>query len=381
MIFGKRVWKPLLQRMVTGSAKPYKMVRSLPQWPGNLINPGLYLHVPFCRNLCPFCPYNRIKYDESLFCAYEQAVKQEIDLYTPWLQGNIYSSLYIGGGTPTVNWHGLVSIIQHLRERIGNIGEICVELHPANMDENCLSALKDNGVTVLSIGVESTSDPLLKRIGRSHDATTAISAVERAIEMGFKSVNVDLMFALPGQTTEEWRRDVRTIVGLGADQLSTYPLFSFPYSERGKSKGISHVERPPHRTIRAMLEFTDQHCRENGSAYVSKLPSERPVAVSMPVNRRLEMAYWLYWRIYELKVTEDDFRSVFGPDASLSSTFGNLLIPLIPLGFLERHNGGYRVSKPGAYWIHRIQNEYSLNFIDHLWGTCRKEPWPKEVIL
>jgi oxygen-independent coproporphyrinogen-3 oxidase len=116
-------------------------------------------------------------------------------------------------------------------------------------------------------------------------------------------------------------------------------------------------------------------------AYASKLPTERPVAVSMPVNRRLEMAYWLYWRIYELKICNRDFQSVFGEDASLGAEFGQLLHPLIPLGLLERIDGGYRVTKSGAYWIHRLQNEYSLSYINHLWGTCRKEPWPEEVRL
>ena len=145
------------------------MTKQPPQWPGQLMAPGLYLHVPFCKNLCPYCPYNRIEYDEDLFLAYERAVKQEIDLYAPYLEGQSFSSLYIGGGTPTVNWRGLISILRHLQDRVQNIGDICVELHPGNMDCDCLSALKDIGITMLSIGVESTSDAVLERIQRSHD--------------------------------------------------------------------------------------------------------------------------------------------------------------------------------------------------------------------
>lgn len=428
MITGKTIWKPLIQKAVTGQARRFLMTTAHPHWPNQLSSPGLYLHVPFCKNLCPYCPYNRVEYDEDLFTAYQRAVKQEIDLYASRLHGRSFTSLYIGGGTPTVNWQGLLSILGHLRERIGQVNNICVELHPGNMDADCLSALKDAGVTLLSIGVESTSDTLLERIKRSHDGQTGIAAVRRALEMGFESVNVDLMFALPGQTLAEWQADVRAIVDLGIGQLSTYPMFSFPYSDLGKTKGICRVERPPHYIIKAMLAFTEEYCDEKGlhrcavwswlkpgkdkfssitrhhyigfgpsaasmtgsdfyvntfdvKAYANKLPIERPVAVSMPVNRRLEMAYWLYWRVYELKISNSDFRDVFGENASLDAEFRHLFCPLILMKLLERVDGGYRVTKPGAYWIHRLQNEYSLSYINHLWGTCRREPWPEGVRL
>ena len=93
------------------------------------------------------------------------------------------------------------------------------------------------------------------------------------------------------------------------------------------------------------------------------------------------MAYWLYWRVYELKILNSDFQGLFGSEASLDAEFGHLFRPLILMRLLERVDGGYQVTKPGAYWIHRLQNEYSLSYINHLWGTCRREPWPQEVRL
>ena len=235
-MIAKWIWKPLIQRAVTGRVRRFRMTRAEPSWPGKLKSPGLYLHVPFCRNLCPYCPYNRIEYSEELFKSYERAVKHEIDLYSARLRGMSFTSLYIGGGTPTVNWPGLLSILTHLKERIGEVSSICVELHPESMDKDCLSALKDIGVTMLSIGVESASDVLPERIKRSHNGRAGMAAVRRAKEMGFESVIVDLMFALPGQTLADWEADVRAIVDLGVDQVSTYPMFSFPYSELGIGK-------------------------------------------------------------------------------------------------------------------------------------------------
>ena len=210
---------------------------------GNIPSPGL-LHALLQESMS-LCPYNRMNM-RRVRRGYQQAVKQEIDLYAPYLEGMSFPSLYIGGGTPTVNWPGLVSILDHLKRRLGSVGNICIELHPANMDDDCLMALKEVGVTMLSVGVESTSDNLLEQIKRSHDSRTAIHAVERALRIGFESVNVDLMFAIPGQSAAAWQADVRTIVDLGVDQLSTYPMFSFPYSDLGKTKGIRQVERPAH---------------------------------------------------------------------------------------------------------------------------------------
>lgn len=428
MIPGKIIWKPLVQKAVTGRARRFRMTGRQPGWPGRLVSPGLYLHVPFCRNLCPYCPYHRVEYEEGAFAAYQKAVRQEIDLYAPHLKDKSFTSLYVGGGTPTVNPPGLISILDHLDHRLGRIRDICVELHPANMENDCLSALKDAGVTMLSVGVESTCDTLLRRIGRSHDGKTAVDAVRRALAMGFKSVNADLMFALPGQTLPKWQADVRAVVDTGVDQLSTYPMFLFPYSELGRTRGIRHVERPPHRVIRDMLEFTADYCEKSGlhrcavwswikpernkfssitrhhytgfgpsaasmtgsdfyvntfdvNAYAAALPSRRPVALSMAIDRRTEMAYWLYWRVYELEIRYSGFRTVFGPDASLDAEFGLWLRLLVRMRLLKQEPDGYRVTSSGAYWIHRLQNEYSLNYIHRLWGACRNTAWPAEVRL
>jgi len=296
------------------------------------------------------------------------------------------------------------------------------------MDDACLAALRDLGVTMVSIGVESTNDALLARIGRSHDGAVARDSVARALRAGFASVNADLMFALPGQEVSDWEDDVRRVLDLGVDQVSTYPLFSFPYSDDGARTGITSVKRPPERKILSMLGSTVRLCREHGfercavwswlkpekkkfssitrhhyigfgpsaasmtgaafhvntfdvDAYAAGLPGRRPVALTLPVSRRLEMAYWLYWRVYELDVCERDFRDVFGDDASLDDVFGAAIGPFRALGMIRKTAGGYAITEKGAYWIHRLQNEYSLNYINRLWGACRRSAWPASVVL
>lgn len=399
-----------------------------PPFPANLKRVGLYLHVPFCKNLCPFCPYNRIMYDEELFNRYERAIHEEIELYSPYLENCEFVSLYIGGGTPTVNLPGLLRVIDHLKRNLLLSCDICIELHPSSMESECLVSLRDAGVTMLSIGVESTSDRILSNIGRNHDGKTAVESLRRAIATEFDSVNADLMFALPGQTLENWEEDVRAVIGERADQISTYPLFSFPYSDLGQSQKIREIKRPDSHMVRSMLSITNSRAIESGyrrcavwswlkpgrkkfssitrhhyigfgpsaasmigshfyvntfdvRSYSETLPNKRPITLSMPVDKRLEMAYWLYWRIYELKIYQKDFLDLFGDGVSFESVFSKIMKPIVSTGILERKNGGYCVTDKGAYWIHRLQNEYSLNYINRLWGTCRHEPWPHEVTL
>jgi oxygen-independent coproporphyrinogen-3 oxidase len=428
MLPAKFIWKPLVQKMVTGHWKRFRMRPGKPAFPHSLKRVGLYLHVPFCKNLCPFCPYHRIEYDEELFAQYEEAVHAEIELYTPSLKDCEFVSLYIGGGTPTVNMLGLLRILDHLKQRFSLSCDICIELHPSNMDSECLGALKNAGVTMLSIGVESTSDRILKNIGRNHDGETAIKSLRRAVNTGFDSVNADLMFALPSQELQDWENDLKAVINEGVDQISTYPLFSFPYSDLGQSQKIRQVKRPESQLIRSMLNLTDSLSTDSGykrcavwswlkpskkkfssitrhhyigfgpsaasmtgtdfyvntfdvTSYAEALPDKRPVALSMSVDKRLEMAYWLYWRVYELKVFQEDFHDLFGKENSLDSTFYNVIKPFELAGMIGKNNGGYQVTDSGAYWIHRLQNEYSLNYINRLWGSCRRESWPSEVSL
>jgi len=439
LLFGFRparwVWKPLLKRLVTGSLDPLVMGPGETDVPAGLQRLGLYLHVPFCHNLCPYCPYHRVKFEQGLFGRYETAAHQEIALRARQMTEGLAASggerprivsLYLGGGTPTVVPEALARLVTHLADTFGPPGDVCVELHPSAMEDDCLRLLRATGVTMLSVGVESLSDRLLGLIGRSHDAATAEDAVRRAVTMGFEAVNVDLMFALPTQTLDELDYDLGRVLALGVDQVSTYPIFGFPYTEWGQRLGLGEIARPRGDVIRQMLDLIRRRCRGHGleqcavwsflrprkkkfssitrhhylgfgpsaasmtgrqfcvntfsvEEYAAALPERSPVALVLPVDRRLEMAYWLYWRIYEMKLGVADFRDLFGED--LEAVYGRLLGMLTRMGMMERQNGSYRVTEGAAYWVHRFQNEYSLNYINRLWGRCRQEAWPPEVRL
>jgi len=184
---------------------------------------GLYVHVPFCASTCDFCAFYQVKPTADGVGKFLDGLKTEADLIT-WQRP--VTTVFFGGGTP-----GLLSAAD-LR-RLGDVvrsrcrgapEEWSVEMAPASVTDERLAALKDIGVTRISMGVQSFQPSLLDGLGRQHSREQIYRAYERVQRADFASVNLDLMFALPGQTEAEWTADVAEAVGLAPDHLSTYCL-------------------------------------------------------------------------------------------------------------------------------------------------------------
>jgi oxygen-independent coproporphyrinogen-3 oxidase len=115
----------------------------------------------------------------------------------------------------------------------------------------------------------------------------------------------------------------------------------------------------------------DEYCRaiEN---------NKQPIALSMPFDKRQEMAYWLYWRIYEMYINKSEFMKLFGQD--FNNTYGDMFSFLKAIGFAHEEQDRINITSKGAYWVHRVQNEYSLSNIQKIWGACISNPWPREIL-
>jgi oxygen-independent coproporphyrinogen-3 oxidase len=184
---------------------------------------GVYVHVPFCASTCDFCAFYQTVPKGDAVRQYVDAVEAEAALVN-W-QSRRAATAFWGGGTP-----GLLKPAEI--ERLGRImllyagqpAEWTVELAPATVTADRLAALKQLGVTRVSMGVQSFDPSLLDALGRQHTTEQVYRAYDLIRGAGFASVNLDLMFALPGQTEEQWRADLTEMLRLAPDHLSTYCL-------------------------------------------------------------------------------------------------------------------------------------------------------------
>jgi oxygen-independent coproporphyrinogen-3 oxidase len=184
---------------------------------------GLYIHVPFCASTCDFCAFYQITPSGDAVEKFLAGIATEAELVT-WPRP--VTTVFWGGGTPgLLAPRDLARLAALVRSRChGNPQEWTVELAPASVTEERLAVLRDAGVTRVSLGVQSFQPALLEALGRAHTREQIDRAYDRIRSAGFPSVNLDLMFALPGQTAAEWAADVREAVARGPDHLSTYCL-------------------------------------------------------------------------------------------------------------------------------------------------------------
>lgn len=183
----------------------------------------MYVHVPFCAKTCDFCAFYQIKPSADAVERYLVGIAQELAL-VPRLQNP--TTIFWGGGTPgLLAARDLDRLGQLVRERCdASLEEWSVELAPSSVTEERLAALKQLGVTRVSLGVQSFQPELLDALGRQHTRERVFQAYERIRDAGFASVNLDLIFAIPGQDEAAWLTDIRQAGELAPDHLSTYCL-------------------------------------------------------------------------------------------------------------------------------------------------------------
>lgn len=389
---------------------------------------GIYLHIPFCDRICPYCPYNKEVYSEEACRNYVLAVIREIDSYIPMLKDKQVTSFYIGGGTPTTMLgKGLETIINHIYRHLHMKCYVHMESHPNHLTADNLDIIEEMGVKYLSIGVEALQDRHLRALERPYTVKEVKKCVERAVSRSFNCVNIDYMFDLPGQTSTEVEQAGRDIVELGVHQVATYPLFRFPYTRlgcefHGTRNAVGTMFR--RRRLLKILEgifynagynrssvwaFTkkgvDKYCSvtvplylgvgASGGSYLKDIfyvntfnvneyiravcGGRFPIALSIDLSEDMQMAGWLYWRIYETKFRKSDFQNRF--NRSFDEKYGKQMKFLNRLGYLRNGNGQISLSDRGTYWIHAFEDFFSIDYINKLWGTSKYNAWPDKVVL
>ena len=185
---------------------------------------GIYIHIPFCKSKCRYCDFHSYAGVLHLQDAYIDRLCREIQT-TGFLRR--VDTIYIGGGTPTLLPPAqLVRILELLRDKyiITDDAEITVECNPATIDADGLRTLRQGGVNRLSIGLQSTDDAMLEKLGRAHTAADFETCYHAARQAGFDNISIDLMFGLPDQSMSIWTQTLHTVLSYGAEHLSCYSL-------------------------------------------------------------------------------------------------------------------------------------------------------------
>jgi oxygen-independent coproporphyrinogen-3 oxidase len=188
----------------------------------------LYIHIPFCRQKCPYCAFFSQESSGSDLARYTEHLQQEMLLAagaSP--RCHPLDSIYLGGGTPSLMDPSQVSDLVCQAEKLFGVAadaEVTLEANPGTIDLQKLTGFRQAGVTRLSLGIQSFDDRMLSKLGRIHTAQQAREAYAAAREAGFDNIGIDLIHALPGQTAAQWQNELKGALRLAPEHLSVYGL-------------------------------------------------------------------------------------------------------------------------------------------------------------
>lgn len=381
-------------------------------------NLGLYIHIPFCRAICSFCPYCKVKYDKDVCDKYIDYLIEEIRLIGEQYKGKKrVTSLYFGGGTPCLALDRLNEVISTVKEYFIITEGIGLELHPEDVRHQSLVQLKKMGITKISIGIQSFKPELLKILGRDQTDYSVLFDAIKSVE--FETISMDFIFALPNQTIKHLVSDIEIAFANGANHIAIYPFIDFSFTKSSIPTMKKHDKRK-------LLDEITIYCKEKGytrdsiwtfsnikdaryssmtrdnflgfgcsattllkdqfkintfsiEQYIKRVKEKLlPTSLTLRFTKRQRMIYYLFWTAYTTKVNPKDFEDFFGE--SLSKRYGMEFWVAKKLGFITEENGIYEMTLKGAFYYHHYENYYTLSYIDKMWNTMSREAFPKEIL-
>jgi putative coproporphyrinogen dehydrogenase len=242
---------------------------------------GLYIHIPFCDHICTYCDFPKLLTKGQRHAEYIEALIQELKLYQQNVGFSNLQSIYIGGGTPTaLSVEQIQPLFDFLTEQIqmNQIQEFSIEANPENLTRDKIQYLKAQGVNRFSLGVQTFHESLLKRIGRKHQAQEVIQAVANLKQCGIKNINLDLIYAIPGQTLDELRDDLRQVISLEVEHISAYSLIVEEHTQLYLAYMRDQIELTDNEIEAKMYEVTIETLTEAGYEHyeISNFAKSKP---------------------------------------------------------------------------------------------------------
>lgn len=382
-------------------------------------NLGLYIHIPFCRKICNFCPYCKTKYSKETYEQYIVALLEEIHLVSSQAgKPKEVTSLYFGGGTPALAKDHLGDIIKTIQDYFIITEGIGIELHPDDVTVPILKKLKAVGITKLSIGIQSFNEKYQAFLGRE---TVAVTEIAKALaKFSFETVSMDFIFALPGQNFADLKADIDIAFKNGANHIAIYPFIDFTFTN-------STLPIMNKKQKQRLLNEITEYCLDKGyirtsiwtfaaekgacyssmtrdnflgfgcsattllkdqfkintfsiGEYCKRIKSrELPTSLTLSFSLRQRMIYYLFWTAYTTKIDIRDFQDFFG--VPLKKFYRTEFWLLKMLGYLKENDAIYTMTLKGAFYYHYFESFYTLAYIDKMWGIMQKEAFPLKIEL
>ncbi len=383
-------------------------------------NLGLYIHIPFCRSLCAFCPYCKVVYNQEEAHDYIEALLKEIamvgEMGKPGKKE--VTSVYFGGGTPALLIDDIERILTEVNKYFTVNEGVGLELHPLDVTVEKLSKLKAAGVTKISIGIQSFQPEFLELLGRSNNN---YESMFRALgEVDFETISMDFIFALPGQTIEHIRKDIEKAFANHANHVAIYPFIDFTYTDnkfplvKNKDKRELLYEIVGYCQSKGYARDSIWTFSKNGKAKYSSMTRENflgfgcsattllqkqfkintfdiqeyigrinssnlATSLTIKFTMRQRMVYYLFWTLYSMQLNPEDFNKFF--NKKLNSYYGLEILIARMLGFAKKENGRYIMTTKGSYYYHYFENFYTLSYIDQMWSLMKNNAFPDELII
>ncbi|MBN2113286.1 MAG: radical SAM protein [Acidimicrobiia bacterium] len=367
---------------------------------------GAYLHVPFCERICPFCPYNKVPYRPERAATYFAALRREAGAYLDAGAGP-FTSLYVGGGTPTL----CLDLLEEIVAALPILGERAIEVLPAHATPAGVARLRQAGFDRVSLGVQSFDDRALHHLGRAGSGAENRAALE-ACRGKFDCLDVDLIFDTGFDDPGVFLADVEECCRAGVDQISTYPLMRFGYTPFGKAR---HAPRQEHDLLRRAADLAAGYGYGRSSVwglrrrdspgfssitrefylglgagaasfagpyylvnhfsperYAAALAAGRlPIARTARLGRRAGAAYYLFWQAYAGGFHPARARALFPGAGGLVGAASGLARLL---GWGERTAGGrVALTGRGLDRFHDLERWVTYRFIEPLWADMMAE--------
>ena len=373
--------------------------------PGDEDRVSLYIHIPFCRTLCPFCCFNRYLFEENAARHYFESLKKEVRLYIE--RGFKFSSFYFGGGTPTVLMDELVEFIGFLKENF-TVKEISLETTTREITQENLRQLKQAGIGRLSIGVQSFNDDISKSMGRAWSSGEEAKEKLMMAQGQFETLNADFIFNFPGQTLKQFETDINTFKEMGLDQATFYPLMPSPHKMNALERRFKFVDTSREKDFYDILlkelyqtgyrvstawcfsrgeRMIDEYVIDfddyigigagsvsffKGNFYVNTFSldnyhrligqNQLPIVRWKKLAERENLRYYLLTKLFGMTVDPAKFRQRFGAD--LHQKLRNELLFFKMFGLVEE-NGQITVTRRGMYSVSVMMKEFfaALNWL------------------